>query len=119
LPEAHTDFIFPIVAEELGAIVTIVIILAYILMLQRIVKIALKAKDLKGSIMAYGVFVMILAHLLINFLGVLALIPITGISVPFLSYGGSFYLVVIASLFLVQRVQIESIDATIRRVSHE
>jgi len=119
LPEAHTDFIFPIIVEELGFIAAGVIIILYIVLLYRVLKISRNAADLRGSIIAYGVFLMLLAHIFINFLGVLALIPLTGVSVPFLSYGGSFYLVVIGSLFLVQRVQIESAQNKTDRVLND
>ncbi len=111
LPEAYTDFVFPIIVEELGAIFAIVIILAFMVVLYRVLKIALNASTLRGSIMAYGTFIFILLHLLINFLGVLALMPLTGIPVPFLSYGGSIYINIIFVLFLTQRVHIETYEA--------
>lgn len=110
LPEAYTDFVFPIVVEELGAIAAVLIIFGFIVMLYRILKIAKHASSLSGSIIAYGSFLFLLLHLLINFLGVLALIPLTGVPVPFLSYGGSFYINIIFVLFLTQRVQIETKD---------
>ena len=116
LPEAHTDFIFPIIIEELGVVAAAIIIILFIVLLYRVLKISTNAPTLKGSIIAYGVFLMLLAHLLVNFLGVLALIPLTGVSVPFLSYGGSFYLVTIGSLFLVQRIHIESVEARTSKV---
>lgn len=107
LPEAYTDFIFPVIIEEWGAIGGIVILLLYLTLLYRILKIAKSAVNLRGSIMAYGTFAFLLLHLLVNFLGIMALIPLTGVPVPFLSYGGSFYINVIFTLFLTQRVQIE------------
>ena len=110
LPEAYTDFIFPIIVEELGALVSVVVILCFVIMLYRILKIARNASNLRGSIIAYGAFALLLLHLLINLMGVLALIPLTGVPVPFLSYGGSFYINVIFILFLTQRVQIETED---------
>ncbi|MDD4188075.1 MAG: FtsW/RodA/SpoVE family cell cycle protein [Bacilli bacterium] len=116
LPEAYTDFIFPVVIEELGALVGILIIVSFIFLLFRILKIARSAPNLRGSIIAYGTFAFILLHLLINFLGVLALIPLTGVPVPFLSYGGSFYVNIIFMLFLTQRVQIESYNQKERQV---
>lgn len=108
LPEAHTDFIFPIIVEELGAIVGIIIILGFVLMLIRLLKIAKTASTVRGSIIAYGTFCYILLHLLINFMGILALIPLTGVPVPFLSYGGSFLINLIFLLFICERVQIET-----------
>ena len=77
-------------------------------MLYRILKIAKEAENLRLSILAYGVFLYILFHILINLLGVLALIPLTGVPLPLLSYGGSFTMNVVVMLFVVQRVSIEN-----------
>ncbi len=108
LPEAHTDFIFAIIIEELGLIVSIMIILGYAYMLYRILKISKEAETLRGSILCYGTFLFLLLHILINLLGILALIPLTGVPLPLLSYGGSFNLNVLFMLFVVQRVAIEN-----------
>ena len=108
LPESHTDFIFPIIVEELGLIVGILLIVGYMIMLWRILKIARSAENLRLSILAYGVFLYLLFHILINLLGILALIPLTGVPLPFLSYGGSFTINVVIMLFVVERVSIEN-----------
>lgn len=108
LPEAHTDFIFPILVEELGLIVGILIILGYVYMLYRILKIAKNADSIRNAIVCYGTFIYLLMHLLINLMGTLALIPLTGVPLPFLSYGGSFNMNVVAMLFVVQRIAVES-----------
>lgn len=108
LPEAHTDFIFAIVLEELGAIGGLLVIIGYIIILLRLLNIAKHAEFLCGSIIAYGTFSLLILHIFINLMGILGLIPLTGVPLPFLSYGGSFNLVVILLLFLVQRVVIES-----------
>lgn len=108
LPEAHTDFIFPIIIEELGYIVGIIVLLGYGFLLCRILIIAKKATNLRNSIIAYGCFLLLTAHILINLLGVLGLIPLTGIPLPFLSYGGSYCIVTIGLLFVVQRISIEN-----------
>ena len=108
LPEAHTDFIFAIIVEELGLVVGILVIIGYIIMLYRILKIAKGSYTLRGSILAYGTFALILMHLVINFLGSLAVIPLTGVPLPFLSYGGSFTINIIMLLFVVERVAIEN-----------
>lgn len=108
LPESHTDFIFPIIVEEWGAIVGVLLIIGYIIMLYRIFKIARQAENLRLSILAYGVFLYLLFHILINLLGILALIPLTGVPLPFLSYGGSFTVNVVLMLFIVQKVNIEN-----------
>ncbi len=108
LPEAHTDFIFPILVEELGLLVGVFVICGYAYMLYRIIKIAKNADCIRNSIICYGTFVYLLLHLLINLMGTLALIPLTGVPLPFLSYGGSFNLNVIAMLFVVQRIAVEN-----------
>lgn len=108
LPEAHTDFIFAIIVEELGLIFGILVILGYLYILYRILRVAKKSYTLRGSILAYGTFALIFMHLLINFLGSLAVIPLTGVPLPLLSYGGSFTINIIMMLFVVQRVSIEN-----------
>ena len=108
LPESHTDFIFPIIVEELGALVGVLIIIGYVIMLYRIFRIAKQAENLRLSILAYGVFLYLLFHILVNLLGILALIPLTGVPLPFLSYGGSFTVNIVVMLFVVQRVNIEN-----------
>ncbi len=108
LPESHTDFIFPIIVEEWGAIVGAFVIIGYMIMLYRILRIAKQAENLRLSILAYGVFLYLLMHIMINLLGILALIPLTGVPLPLLSYGGSFTMNVVLMLFVVQRVSIEN-----------
>lgn len=108
LPEAHTDFIFPIICEELGLLVGIVVVIGYFIMLFIILNIAKETKILRNSILAYGVFAYFLAHILINLMGVLGLIPLTGVPLPFLSYGGSYNICVVIALFIVQRVNYEN-----------
>ena len=119
LPEAHTDFIFPIICEELGIVVGIIVVLGYILMLFVILDIAKSTSNLRNSILAYGVFAYLLAHILINLLGVLGLIPLTGVPLPFLSYGGSYNISVVIALFIVQRINIENkIDFQRKRIEN-
>lgn len=117
LPESHTDFIFPIIVEELGLVTGILIILGYIFMLYRILKIAKSSENLRCSVLAYGTFWFLTLHILVNLLGILALIPLTGVPLPFLSYGGSFTVNVIIMLFVVERVNIENnINKTKREI---
>lgn len=116
LPEAHTDFIFPILVEELGAIVGIVVLLGYVFILYRVLKIAKDAKgNVRNMILCYGTFTFILLHLLVNLMGILALIPLTGVPIPFLTYGGSFTINLILMLFVVQRVAYENKHAKLKR----
>ena len=108
LPESHTDFIFPIIVEEWGLIVGLVIIFLYMFMLYRILNIAKRATNLGNAIIAYGVFAYLLLHISINLIGVLNIGPLTGVPLPFLSYGGSYTITLIFSMGLVQRVHYET-----------
>ena len=99
----------------LGIIIGIVVVLGYILMLFVILDIAKSTENLRNSILAYGVFTYLLVHILINLLGVLGLIPLTGVPLPFLSYGGSYNISVIVALFIVQRINIENKQDHIRK----
>ena len=108
LPESYTDFIFPIIVEEWGLIVGVIIILIYMFVLFRIIQIARRANNLKNSLICYGVFVYLLLHIMINLLGVTGVIPLTGVPLPFLSYGGSYTICLMIALSLVQRVSIET-----------
>ena len=108
LPEAHTDFIFPILVEELGLLVGILVLIGYILILYRILKIAKTCDNTRNFIICYGTFIYILLHLVINLAGSLALIPLTGVPLPFLSYGGSYNMNIILLCFVLQRIAIEN-----------
>ena len=115
LPEAYTDFIFPIIVEELGSVGATIIILGFLIMLYKILSIARQSETLTGSLLAYGTFALILSHLLINLLGVTAIIPLTGVPLPFLSNGGSFAFNLIILMFIVLRVSIENKNIKLRK----
>lgn len=89
LPEPQTDFIFAILAEELGFIGGSFILLLFSLLLWRGIRIALGAPDLFGTFLAAGIIAMIAIQVMINIGVVTGLMPVTGITLPFLSYGGS------------------------------
>ncbi|WP_126427628.1 putative lipid II flippase FtsW [Brevibacillus marinus] len=93
LPEAHTDFIFSVIGEELGFIGTTVFLLVYLSFLLRGLFISLKAKDTFASLTGIGVVTMIGLQALINMGGATGSIPITGVPLPFISYGGSSLMV--------------------------
>lgn len=115
LPEAYTDFIFPIIIEELGVIGGAGIMILYLILLYRILVIARNATSLVGSIIAFGTFAQIITHIAINLGGALALMPLTGVPLPFLSYGGSYILNLVILLSLTQRVAIESKEDRARK----
>ncbi len=107
LPESYTDFIFPIIVEEWGVFMGIVIILLYLFIIYRLYSIARHANTLENSLLAYGVCIYIFSHVVINLIGVMGIGPLTGVPLPFLSYGGSYAISLIISLALAQRVCIE------------
>ena len=108
LPEPYTDFIFTITIEELGAIVGVLIILLYTVLLYRILAIGKKSYTNRGSTICYGVAIYIFLHIAVNLLGIFGLMPMTGVPLPFMSYGGSFTICLIAALTAVQRVSVET-----------
>ncbi|WP_209125462.1 stage V sporulation protein E [Alkalihalobacillus sp. BA299] len=89
LPEPQTDFIFAILSEELGFIGGLVVIFLFGILLWRGIRVALGAPDLFGSFLAVGIISMVAIQVMINIGVVTGLMPVTGITLPFLSYGGS------------------------------
>ena len=108
LPEPYTDFIFTIIIEELGLVVGILIIILYMVLLYRILKIGRESYTNKGAMMCFGLAVYVFVHIAVNLLGLFGLIPMTGVPLPFMSYGGSFTICLIAALTIAQRVSIEN-----------
>ncbi|MEE2923555.1 MAG: putative lipid II flippase FtsW [bacterium] len=89
LPEEHTDFIFAVLGEEFGFIGAMLVLLAFFLLMSRGLKIARRAPDRLGQLIAFGITGFIIMQVLINMAVVVGLIPPTGVPLPFLSYGGS------------------------------
>lgn len=107
IPEPHTDMVFAIIAEENGVLICSLIFLGYIIILYRILKLSMKVKNLKNKYICLGAATYIFLHILVNLGGLFGLIPLTGVPLPFLSYGGSFTLSLIATLGVIQRIHIE------------
>ena len=108
LPEAHTDFIFAIIIEEMGLVSGILMLAAYFIIIWRIIRIGRRSYNLFGTIICYGIASLISLHILINLGGVLGVIPLTGVPLPFYTYGGSFMINLLICLGLVQRVAVEN-----------
>jgi rod shape determining protein RodA len=104
LPEQHTDFIFATLAEELGLVGSLILIVAYFVLIWQILRIAKNASDLLGSLICVGVATQLFVQVFINIGMNIGLSPITGITLPLLSYGGSSLVSTMASLGLVQSV---------------
>lgn len=108
LPEPYTDFIFTIIVEELGAVAGIVIILLYLVLIAKILIVGKRSYTNRGSVICYGIAIYIFLHIAVNLLGIFGLMPMTGVPLPFMSYGGSFTICLIAALTAVQRVSVET-----------
>ncbi len=101
LPTKETDFIFAVIVEELGFIGGISLIMLYAILLFRLIKIAKNSSDMFGSLIVIGIMGMFLFHILENIGMTMGLMPVTGIPLPFISYGGTFMLVNMISVGLV------------------
>lgn len=108
IPESHTDSVFAIIAEEYGFLKATIIFIAYIIILYRILKLAMRANTIRGRYICFGISIYIFLHIVVNLGGLFGVMPLTGVPLPFLSYGGSFTLSLIISLGMVQRVHIET-----------
>lgn len=109
IPEPHTDSIFAIIAEEWGVVSCFFFVfLPYAIILYRIFDIANKSSTLRGKYICIGVGCYIFAHIFINLGGLFGLIPLTGVPLPFLSYGGTYTISLMIALALVQRVHVET-----------
>jgi cell division protein FtsW len=97
LPNAHTDFIFAIIAEELGLLGALFVVLLFLGLAWLGVRIALAAPDRFGCLVAAGITAWLLMQAFVNIGGVIGILPITGITLPFISFGGSSLLVTMAA----------------------
>lgn len=104
LPERQTDFIFASTAEELGLIGSSVIIILYFVIFFRLIKTVQRARDNFGMYLALGIFFMLFVQVVINIGMNLGLLPVTGIPLPLVSYGGSSLVVTLISLGLIQSI---------------
>jgi len=104
LPEAHTDFIFAVVGEELGLIGTCVLLLLFLIFMWRGVRASMRAPDLFGFYLALGIAMMVCVQAFMNMSVVLGLMPTKGIPLPFLSYGGSSFVVMLAGVGILLNV---------------
>lgn len=109
LPEHHTDFIFAVISERNGFVGATILLLLYGLFIWRTLRIAVAARDMYGSILAGGIGVTILFQVFVNIGMTMGIMPVTGIPLPFVSYGGTS---MIALLFFVGLLQSIHLRAT-------
>lgn len=98
LPEPQTDFIFSIIAEEFGIVGAILVLSLYALILYRGIKISISCEDLFGKYLSFGILFQLLFQATMNLMVVVGLIPVTGVTLPFLSYGGSSLIISMFSI---------------------
>jgi cell division protein FtsW len=108
LPEAHTDFIFAVIGEEMGMIGTVAVLLLFLVLMWRGLRASMHAPDLFGFYLALGITMMVCGQAFINMSVVLSLLPTKGIPLPFLSYGGSSFVVMLASVGILLNVSQQS-----------
>jgi len=104
LPEQHTDFIFAILGEELGFVGACLVLLLFLLFAWRGFRTAIKAPDTFGSLLAVGITLMIVFQALVNIAVVAGALPVTGITLPFISYGGSSLLFTLCGVGLLLNI---------------
>jgi rod shape determining protein RodA len=106
VPEQHTDFIFTVVGEELGFVGGAAVILLYGLLVWRLFRVALLSSDFFGSLVAIGVLAIIAFQVFENIGMTMRIMPVTGIPLPFLSYGGSSVIAIFIAIGLVANVHL-------------
>ena len=104
LPEPQTDFIFSIISEEFGFVGILIISILFITTIYSGIKIALSTKDKFGKNLAFGIIFGIGFQTILNLMVVVGLIPVTGVTLPFLSYGGSSLLISMLSIGILLNI---------------
>ncbi|QWU13466.1 cell division protein FtsW [Paenibacillus sophorae] len=112
LPYPYTDFIFAVIGEELGFAGTLLFLLVYLYFIWRGILVALRCKDPFGTLIGIGVMGLIAIQAFVNIGGVTKTIPLTGVTLPFISYGGSSLLVTMLSMGIMLNISRESARPT-------
>lgn len=108
LPDAHTDFIFAIIGEEFGFIGSMIFLLLFLTLIWRGLIISLRCTDVFGTLVGVGIISMLAIQAFINIGGVTKAIPLTGVTLPFISYGGSSLLVTLTSMGILLSISREN-----------
>ena len=112
LPEAHTDFIFSVIGEELGFMGVMAVIILFVLFLYRGIRISLKAPDLFGTYLALGITSLISFQAITNIAVVMGLLPTKGLALPFLSYGGTSVICNLAGVGILLNISAQQQDVS-------
>jgi cell division protein FtsW len=116
LPEAHTDMIFAVVGEELGLIGSTLVVGAFVAFAWAGYRVAISCRDPFGKRLAVGITTLVCAQAAVNLAAVLGIAPLTGIPLPFVSYGGSFLLVLLAAVGILLNIAVNDrvVEARVR-----
>jgi rod shape determining protein RodA len=112
LPEHHTDFIFAVIGEEFGFLGASIVLSLYALLIWRTLRILTMAKNLYGALIAGGIVAMLMFQVFVNVGMTIGIMPITGVPLPLLSYGGSSVLVTLMAVGILQSIHVQA------RVAH-
>jgi rod shape determining protein RodA len=104
LPEKHTDFIFAVIGEELGFFGAMIVLVLFGVICYRIKEISRTARDNFGYLLGVGILMMIFIQVLVNIGMNIGMMPVTGVPLPFLSYGGSSLVMMLASIGIIQSI---------------
>jgi cell division protein FtsW len=115
LPEVAGDSIFAIMAEELGFIIIVIFIVLFFMIFWRMIKIASKTEDFFGHLVAVGIGVWILGQFFVNVGAMLRLVPLTGLPLPLVSYGGTAMMVMMAAVGIVVNISKQTQDKIITK----
>ncbi len=108
VPESSTDFIFAAVGEQYGFVGAGLVLLLYALLISRTLRVLVMAKDLFGSLIAAGVAAMLMFQVFVNVGMTIGIMPITGVTLPLMSYGGSSVIVTLLSVGLLQSIYVQA-----------
>ncbi|MFY9613911.1 MAG: putative lipid II flippase FtsW [Candidatus Dormiibacterota bacterium] len=115
LPEAHTDFIFAIIGEELGLVGTVLVLLLFCVLAYRGYRAALRAPDTFGLLLATGITTWLIFQAFVNMAAVTLTLPTTGIPLPFISFGGSSLSVSLAAVGLLLNISAQGVKPAVGR----
>ena len=107
LPEPQTDFIFAIISEELGILGIVILAILFLVLFSSSLKVSLVSKDLFGKYLSFGLIIGIMLQTALNICVVIGLVPVTGVTLPFISYGGSSLLVSMVSVGIILNISDE------------
>ncbi|MFH1540642.1 MAG: rod shape-determining protein RodA [Elusimicrobiota bacterium] len=106
IPDQHTDYIFAVISEEGGFVFSFIVILLYIVLIARGISIAMNATDRFGSLIAVGIVIMFSYYIILNLGMLTGIMPVAGVPLPFLSYGGSALIVNMIAVGFLMNIHI-------------